>query len=119
MEFYHKDDGYPMSISIETMSVDKMDDDTCLYDSIVMDMDTNKVIAEFCHDSLLGRRKWAEGFFAGLKIKESREKLIERLETALWDFSLYKTVGDEFISITREDCYDMAYELSYKIIQKK
>jgi len=70
MEFYHKDDGYPMSISIETMSVDKMDDDTCLYSSIVMDMETNKVIAEFCHDSLLGRRKWAEGFFNGLKVSK-------------------------------------------------
>jgi hypothetical protein len=70
MEFYHKDDGYPMSISIETMSVEHLDDDTCVYSSIVMDMETNKVIAEFCHDSLLGRRKWAEGFFAGLKMSK-------------------------------------------------
>lgn len=67
MEFYHKEDGYPMSISIETMSVEHTDDDTCLYDSIVVDLETDKVIANFCHDSLLGRRKWAEGFFEGLK----------------------------------------------------
>jgi len=77
MEFYHKDDGYPMSISIETMSVEHTDDDTCLYASIAMDMETNKVIADFCHDSLLGRRKWAEGFFAGLKIKNTKDKVTD------------------------------------------
>jgi hypothetical protein len=80
MEFYHKDDGYPMSISIETMSVDHTDDDICLYSSIVMDMEANKVIANFCHDSLLGRRKWAEGFFVALKLKEEiylKEELLK------------------------------------------
>jgi len=70
MEFYTKEDGYPMSISIETMSVEHTDDDTCLYSSIAMDVETNKVIADFCHDSLLGRRKWAEGFFAGIKVSK-------------------------------------------------
>jgi hypothetical protein len=70
MEFFTKEDGYPMSISIETMSVDKIDDDTCLYESIVIDTETNKIIAEFCHNSLLGRRKWAEGFFKGMDVEK-------------------------------------------------
>jgi hypothetical protein len=84
MEFFTKEDGYPMSISIETMSVDKMDDDTCLYESIVMDLETNKVIYEFCHDSLLGRRKWAEGFFAGFKIRQ--KKITDEMEYKLAEF---------------------------------
>ena len=79
MEFYTKDDGYPMSISIETMSIDHTDDDTWVYSSIVMNTETNKVIAEFCHDSLLGRRKWVEGFFAGLKV--SKEESLRKFFT--------------------------------------
>lgn len=94
MEFYHKEDGFPMSISIETMSVDEIDDDTCLYSSIVMDMETNKVIAEFCHDSLLGRRKWAEEFFIELEIKQ--KKVIEKMEYKLTDEDIEKYVLKRF-----------------------
>jgi hypothetical protein len=88
MELYTKEDGYPMSISIETMSVEHTDDNTCLYSSIVMDMETNKVIAEFCHDSLLGRRKWAEGFFAGLKTKNVVLKMTDEMEDKLAELYL-------------------------------
>lgn len=100
MEFYHKDDGYPMSISIETMSVEHTDDDTCLYASIAMDMETNKVIADFCHDSLLGRRKWAEGFFAGLKTKQTKitDDMENRLtELYLKDYVCIAEVCDEVL----------------------
>jgi len=100
MELYTKEDGYPMSISIETMSVDKMDDDTCLYSSIVMDMETNKVIAEFCHDSLLGRRKWAEGFFAGFKTKQTKitnEMEYKLAELYLKDYVCIAEVCDEVL----------------------
>ena len=67
MLVFNKENGYPMSIAIETMSVDSPKDEWSGYESIVTDIDTDKVIAEFTHETLRGRVHWANGFFDALK----------------------------------------------------
>lgn len=93
MLVYLKENGFPMSIWIETMSVEnhckncnKLGSEYCAqsceerekeqwegYESVVTDEDDN-IIAEITHDSLRGRVMWAEGFFKGLKMQQIKDK---------------------------------------------
>jgi len=63
---YLKENGFPMSIWIETADANEENDH--LYQSVVKDEDDN-IIDKFNHTHLKERVFWAEGFFKGLKFK--------------------------------------------------
>jgi hypothetical protein len=67
---YKKENGFPMSISIETADYIETAGIGELwegYESIVTDEDCN-IIDRFTHSTLRGRLIWVAGFFAALKI---------------------------------------------------
>jgi hypothetical protein len=57
-----KENGYPVSLFIET--TDYEEEDFRGYRSVVSD-EHNIIIAEFFHSKLFDRNLWADGFFAG------------------------------------------------------
>lgn len=72
MIFFNKEDGYPMNISIETISFREEDmeyESGEEYESVVFD-ESGEIISEFKHDTLRGRSHWVNGFFAGLEFQK-------------------------------------------------
>ena len=63
-----KENGFPMTIHIETSEYNNSIEDYKGYMSIVTD-DSGNVIDEFTHRVFHDRAYWASGFFTGLKLK--------------------------------------------------
>jgi hypothetical protein len=72
MLVFLKENGFPISIWIESADYQDPEDDQPGYTSIVTDKDDN-VIAKFEHRNLEGRKNWALGFMAGLKYKNENK----------------------------------------------
>ena len=63
-----KENGFPMTIHIETSEYNNSIEDYKGYMSIVTD-ESGNVIDEFTHREYRGRVYWAGGFFKGLELK--------------------------------------------------
>lgn len=76
---YSKEEGFPMTIIIETSDYEEIMEDNEIwkgYESIVIN-ENQEVIARFIHSELKNRFTWAEGFFTGIKLLESsKEELL-------------------------------------------
>jgi hypothetical protein len=83
MLVFKKEDGFPMSIMIETTDHKEFMDNNEIWEgymSVVLD-ENNNVIDEFTHGNLTDRVNWVNGFMAGIKYKEkgSLDKKIDEL----------------------------------------
>lgn len=67
---FQKENGFPMTIFIETSDYEDPAEPFHGYESIVTD-ENNNVIAEFRHVDLRGRVHWANGFFTALRMKKN------------------------------------------------
>lgn len=65
---YLKENGFPMTIHIETSDFEDRKEGFKGYISIVTDDDGNEV-DRFTHKEYRGRVHWANGFFKGLELK--------------------------------------------------
>jgi len=61
-----KENGFPISIKIETSEAEDLTEDWVGYISQVFD-ENDKVITEFCHSNLYERDFWTKGFIEGIK----------------------------------------------------
>lgn len=83
MLVFKKENGFPMTIMIETGDHESVHDDGEIwkgYESIVTDENQN-IISRFVHSDFRARVHWAKGFFSGIKLKElgDLEKKIDEL----------------------------------------
>jgi len=69
MVAYLEENGFPMTIFIETSDYNDPNEPFHGYESTVTDKDNN-IVAEFRHTDLRARVHWANGFFTALKIKK-------------------------------------------------
>ena len=67
MVSFFKENGFPMTIHIETIDFEDMNEPFSGYSSTVTD-ESNNIIAEFKHVDLRARIHWANGFFTALKM---------------------------------------------------
>lgn len=73
---FKKENGFPMTILIETDNYEDVMEDNELwkgYESIVTD-ENGELVAKFTHGSLRDRMHWVLGFFEGLKYNTNEKK---------------------------------------------
>jgi len=70
---YLEENGFPMSIFIETTNIEDTKTGWQGYESIVSDKDNN-IIDKFNHKEFRGRVFWAKGFFASILYKNKKYK---------------------------------------------
>jgi len=73
---YRKENGFPISIDIETQLYKETMEDGEIWEgckSVVKDENGNK-ITEFFHNKWHDRTHWAEGFFKGLTYETNKQK---------------------------------------------
>ena len=82
---YLKENGFPMTISIETSPYDEIIEDDEIwkgYESIVTDKNQT-IIQRFHHSGFRDRLMWVKGFFAALNLKDP-DLDEEWVNTSLW-----------------------------------
>ena len=70
-----KENGYPMSIKIDTQVYEEVMEDNETwkgFESTVLD-ENDEVILSFTHGDFRGRINWYEGFFDGLEYNKNKE----------------------------------------------
>jgi hypothetical protein len=85
MLIYKKENGFPVSLFIETSDAEDKKEEWKGYESVVFDEDHNEV-GRFFHNDFRARVFWAEGFFKGFLHKDNPESIpqkIEKLKKAL------------------------------------
>ena len=61
-----KENGFPITIKMETSDAEDLTEDWVGYITKVFD-ENDKLITEFCHSTLEERKFWSNGFIEGIK----------------------------------------------------
>lgn len=106
MLVYLKENGYPMSLWIETHDVTDPKEQWSGYESTVTDENGN-IVATFTHNALRGRVTWANGFFTALKIKNMEN--IKKLRKTK------KVEMDKCVLCSEETIYPKDMHIDYRM----